>query len=55
MKKKKQCKLTDTEKSSIIKKVSRELFIDQDTLTKVFKDKTVYNRKRKHKKPKEDY
>ena len=55
MKKKKQCKLTEEEKTSILKKVSREFFLDKDILTKVFKDKTVYSRKKKHKKPKEDY
>ncbi len=54
MKKKKQCRLTKEEKVSINKKVSREYFLDKDTLTKVFKDKTNYCRKQKHKKPVHD-
>ncbi|MBV5347768.1 hypothetical protein JZU46_06105 [bacterium] len=53
MKKKKICRLTLDDKAKITKKVSRETFLHIDTLTKVTKDKTVYNRKTKHKKPKD--
>lgn len=38
-------------KSKLVKKVSRETFMYCDTKTKVFKDKTTYSRKIKHKKP----
>ena len=50
-----EAQLTEEEKTNILKKVSREFFLDKDILTKVFKDKTVYSRKNKHSNPKEDY
>jgi len=34
-----------------VKKISRDAYLTMDTLTKVVKDKTVYDRKKKHKKP----
>ena len=38
---------------SLIRKISRQEFRDIDTRTKVVKDKTKYNRKKKH--PNRDY
>ena len=37
-----------------IKQISREVFMDADTTTRVHKDKKKYSRKRKHKKGYED-
>ncbi len=51
MKKKKEVPLSNEDKVKVTKKVSRESFLDKDTTTKVFKDKTIYNRKDKYKKP----
>ena len=43
--------LSNEDKVKVTKKVSRESFLDKDTTTKVFRDKTIYNRKDKYKKP----